>query len=231
MRSGRPAAKLTDTDGLPEVGSVAVVEPQDRSGPTRVGSNRGRTFPPEVLTHEEVHRLMEACSDRFPTGIRNRALIVTLYRSGLRISEALSLMPKDTDLVQGEIRVLHGKNNKARTVGIDRKASEYIKEWLEVRRKLGIEDRAPLFCTSRGTKVNSSYVRQLLPRLARKAGILKRVHPHGFRHTLASELVREGVPLTTIQAQLGHSSAATTDNYLKRIAPGELIATIRKREW
>jgi integrase/recombinase XerD len=71
----------------------------------------------------------------------------------------------------------------------------------------------------------------LLPRLAVKEGIEKRVHPHGLRHTHAAELAAEAVPLNLVQAQLGHSSLATTDRYLRHIAPAQLIEAMRARSW
>ncbi len=74
-----------------------------------MASNKGRRFPPEILTPDEVHRLIRAASNRAPTGIRNRALIVVMYRAGLRVSEALGLYPKDVDRSRGTIRVLQGK--------------------------------------------------------------------------------------------------------------------------
>ncbi|MHC5054597.1 MAG: tyrosine-type recombinase/integrase [Planctomycetota bacterium] len=194
-------------------------------------TNRGRRFPPEVLTASEVRHLMDACSRKSTTGVRNRALIATLYRAGLRIAEALSLLPKDVDLDAGTIRVLHGKGDRSRTVGIDAGATDLIRTWLEVREGLRPGVGAPLFCTRSGAPMNTSYVRQFLPRLARRAGIEKRVHPHGFRHTHAAELAAENVPINVIQAQLGHSNAATTSRYIEHIAPQQLISTIRQRTW
>jgi site-specific recombinase XerC len=79
-------------------------------------SNKGRTFPPEPLTADEVKSLIMACSNRAPTGIRNRALIVMLYRGGLRISEALALRPKDLNCIAGSVRILHGKGDIRRFV-------------------------------------------------------------------------------------------------------------------
>ena len=79
--------------------------------------------------------------------------------------------------------------------------------------------------------MDSSYVRALFPKLARKAGIAKRVHAHGLRHTHAAELAAEGVPMNLIQAQLGHSSLATTSRYLDHIAPTQLVEAIRARRW
>ncbi len=194
-------------------------------------SNKGRKLPPEVLTEEEVQRLMRACSHRAPTGIRNRALIAILYRAGLRIGEALSLRIKDLDLAEGTIRVLNGKGQKARTVGADAGCFALVERWLGERKSLGISGRAPVFCTLRGARLSRAYCRALFKRLGRKAGIEKRVHPHGLRHTHAFELASEGVPPHVIQKQLGHSSAATTSRYIDHLRPADVIEAMRSREW
>ncbi len=176
--------------------------------------NRGRRLPPEVLTETEVQLLMRACSHRAPTGVRNRALIAMLYRAGLRIGEALALLPKDVDLKEGSVRILHGKGDKSRTVGIDLGALAIIERWLDVRQRLNVNSRPPLFCTLEGTPMGSAYVRVMLKRLARRAGIEKRVHAHGLRHTHAAELRAEGVDIGIIARQLGHASISTTvDTY------------------
>src|SRR5262249_55868784 len=88
-----------------------------------------------------------------------------------------------------------------------------------------------LFCTSAGGPISPSYVRTLLPRLARMADIDKRVHAHGLRHTHAAELASEGVPVHLVQRQLGHRSLATTDTYLRAISGADVIAAIRARAW
>lgn len=195
--------------------------------------NAGKTYPAEVLTLEEVGRLLAACSKRGSAGLRTRALIVVLYRSGLRIDEALSLKPKDVDLVAGTITVLHGKGNRRRTVGIDPQAAAVVEQWAARRRGLGLTVSAPLFCTISqprpGRKMHSSVVREAFKDLAVKAGIDKRVHPHGFRHTHASELAREGVGINIIQRQLGHSDLATTARYIDHLAPWEVVDAIRNR--
>jgi site-specific recombinase XerD len=194
-------------------------------------ANKGESYPPEPLEAEEVRALMAACSRRAPTGIRNRALITVLWRGGLRISEALALEPKDLDRKEGAIRVLHGKGDRSRTVGLDPEAFALVELWLERRRSLGINGHRRVFCTLAGSPLSTAYVRALLPRLARKAVIEKRVHAHGLRHTHAAELAREGVRMNVIQAQLGHSSLATTDRYIRHIEPQEVIETMRARKW
>ena len=153
-----------------------------------------------------MRALIKACSNRAPTGIRNRALLVALYRGGLRVSEALGLHPKDLDRAAGTVTVLRGKGGKRRTIGLDAGAFAVVERWLDVRAKRGINGRAPIFCTLRGKPVAPAYVRGLCKRLVRRARIEKRVHPHAFRHTHAAELAHDGLPMNLIQAQLGHSS-------------------------
>ena len=209
--------------------SSPVTAPGYHSG--REAPNKGRTYPPETLTEDEVRSLIHACSNRAPTGIRNRALITVLYRGGLRLSEALALKPKDIDPKAGTVTVLHGKGDRRRTVGLDPGAMAILLRWVEKRKQLGINNRAALFCTLQGQPLKPSYVRTLLPRLAEKVGIDKRVHPHGLRHTMAYELMMEGVPVPIIQQQLGHASLATTDRYLRHIAPRDVVMAMQAREW
>lgn len=194
-------------------------------------ANKGKRLPAEPLSSDEVKALIRSCSTRAATGIRNRALIVTLYRAGLRISEALSLQPKDLDPTNSTIRILHGKNDQARTVGLDAGAWAILELWLDRRAALGINGHCRVFCTLRGRPVKPAYVRMLLPRLARKAGITKRCHAHGLRHTFAYELANEGTPLHVVQLQLGHASVATTDRYIRHLNPSAVIDAMKARAW
>jgi site-specific recombinase XerD len=187
--------------------------------------------PTEVLSETEVLALMKACSTRAPSGVRNRALIAVLWRCGLRISEALALELRDVDLNQGTLRVRHGKGDRPRTVGVDEQTAALLSRWIDRRKALTPGARAPVFCTLQGGRIDSSYVRRLLPRLAHKAGIEKRVHAHGLRHTYASELAREGTAINIIRDALGHTSLAVTDRYLRDVAPTHVIDTMRARRW
>ena len=114
---------------------------------------------------------------------------------------------------------------------MDPEAFAVLDRWMDKRKELKLNGRYCLFCTLDGKPVQASYVRTLFQRLAGKAGIERRVHPHGLRHTLAAELVSENVPLNTIQTVLGHSNAATTSRYLDHIAPTQVIQTMRERKW
>ena len=171
---------------------------------TTPAPNKGHKYPAEVLTPSEVTSILAQCSRRAPSGIRNRALLTLLYRAGLRISEALALRPADVDLEKRTIRVLHGKGNKATTRGFHPSATDALARWIDTRKARGIRRGAPLFCTLQGGAMDAEYVRQVLHRLGDRAGVEKRVHPHGLRHTFAFELEDAGTPLVTISKLLGH---------------------------
>jgi site-specific recombinase XerD len=188
--------------------------------------------PAEPLAPEEVRALLAACSDTL-SGIRDHALLVTLWRAGLRIGEALSLRCSDVNFDQGTIRVLHTKTRQARTVGIDGQALDVIRAWMDARSAAGITS-GPLFCRLKGqpgASLSARHVGQQLVKLAARAGVNHRVHPHGLRHTMAVELVREGQPVTKISRQLGHSNIATTSIYLDHLYPAEVVEMGRARTW
>ncbi len=189
-----------------------------------------RTYPPEPLDHEELIALLEACGSDL-LGLRDRALVAVMYRAGLRVSEALALQPKDIDHARRAVRVLRGKGGRSRTVGLDAGAMEIVHEWMKARRGHGIADGAPLICTRMGGAISAGYARRLLAGLGRRAGIAKRVHPHGLRHTHAAELRAEGIDIGIISKQLGHRSIATTVRYLDHIAPWAVVETIGGRSW
>lgn len=211
-------------------------------------SNRGRKFPVEVLTPDEFQRLLrKARGAGGPCGRRNAALLVVGYRAGLRVSEALALVPRDLDLRQCTINVRRGKGSKQRIVGIDPEACAVLARWLDARGRRRINPLAPLFCTIKssteksagldrppfvpGEPLKPSYVRSLMKRLARQAGVCKRVHFHALRHSMAAELVNENTPVNMISKQLGHSSIATTAVYLDHVNPQAVIDVMRSRSW
>ena len=166
---------------------------------------------PKVLTDDQVQAIMAIPSRRYPTGIRNRALLAVLYMPCcLRISEALAVKPCDVDLKDGTLHVWRGKGAKDRTVYLDGLTKELLRAWLD-NRPNGAE---ALFSTLKGRPVSTAYARQMVARLGKKAEIAFRVHPHTFRHSGASELLKRGFSLADVQRILGHSSIATTAIYL-----------------
>ena len=195
----------------------------------RVPRNRGRRYPADPPTTEEIIALLRACPDT-PTGRRTRALIVVLWRSGLRISEALALEERDLDPDAGSITVRRGKGGKRRVVGMDPWAWSQISPWLEERLEY---PRGALFCVmagpTAGRHLSASAVRATLRQLASSCGIRRRIAPHQFRHFHAVELVREGVPVHILQRQLGHANLAVTTVYLSSVAPEEVLAVAQRR--
>jgi len=205
-------------------------------------STKGVRFPPEPLTDREVKALLRACSRRSPSGIRLAALIVAMWRAGLRLAEALELRPSDLDLDTGELRVRKGKGGKFRTVVLDEGALAMMQRWLDKRAGLGVNGRTRIFCTitsgsagphetKAGKPLSQPYVRQALKRLATKAGIEKRVHPHGLRHSFAKSLSREGAPLEILRNLLGHSNVSTTNTYLRKLGAESDLEVLRGRVW
>jgi site-specific recombinase XerD len=163
-------------------------------------------------------------------GWRLRALIVVLWRAGLRIQEALTLTELDLDQRRGSLLIRNGKGGRRREVGMDDWGWEQLRPWLNARPEL---PAGPLFCIidgpTRGRPWSGAAVRSEFRRLAVQAGMRRRFAPHQLRHAHALELAREGVPLNIIQRQLGHANLGTTSIYLQGIDPEEIIATVHMR--
>jgi site-specific recombinase XerD len=197
----------------------------------RLDGRNGSRLDADLLTNDQIELLMKQCSRRAPTGIRNRALIAVCWRCGLRIGEALALAVKDFEPDAGTLVVQRGKGGKRRVVGVDAGTVALVGRWLELRRKRRMPSGGPLFCTLAGGPLDQSYIRHLLPRLARRAGIERRVHAHGLRHAFAVDMVRAGAPLYIVRDALGHASIATTQVYLSRVGAHEAVDAMRNREW
>jgi integrase/recombinase XerD len=196
--------------------------------PIRRAHNKGKKFAPDPLTPHEAQAIIDACPSN-KTGIRNRALLTLMYRSGLRVSEALSLRPSSLDFAAHSIRLLDTKSGRAQTRGFHPSAEAALKRWIAVRQGLGLTT-GPLFCTLQihpGQPLSTRYVRWLTADLAKRAGVDKRVHPHIFRHTFAAELWRSGADLAAISKLLGHASIVQTAQYLDHLTNSEAIARLQ----
>lgn len=185
----------------------------------------------ELLTPEEVGALVNASSGRAPTGLRNRALVAIMYRSGLRPGEALALEPGDVDLGAGTVLVPPRKGGRSRLTGLDALTREMIRSWLERRAERGIGPSQPLFCTLAGEPLKAAYVRELLPRLAKRAGIPKRVHPLALRYANAAELAEEGMPASMIDRHLGVAPIGGARRYRRTVSEQDVAAALAARTW
>ena len=169
---------------------------------------------PEVLTVEEIDKIIATVDMSKNEGQRNRAILETLYSCGLRVSELCNLKLSDLYLDEGFIKV-EGKGSKQRLVPISQRAISEINGWLESRIggkiKQGYEDY--VFLARWGKNISRIMVFHLIKELAEKAGIKKTISPHTFRHSFATHLLEGGANLRAIQAMLGHESIATTEIY------------------
>lgn len=171
--------------------------------------------PPEFLTREEAEALLRQPNRRYPTGLRNYHLIRFLLGTGLRSSEALAVRISDLDLPRRRLIVRQGKRHagdqkpRRRTVALSQALTDSLELYL-ARRPF---DSEFLFSSRDGAPLAPSFLRAMLARYGERAGISRRVHPHMLRHTYGTWLYDEGVPLTTIQTQLGHARLTTTAIY------------------
>lgn len=197
--------------------------------------NKGRKYPPTPPPADQVPAILDAFPLDTKIGRRNRAITVVLWRTGLRISEALDLLPADIDLVNHVVTVRCGKGSKRRLVGIDEHACRELVEWLDERAWHGCRAHEPVFCSMhahrRGRPMSSGTYREALHRAAARAGVTTRTAPHQLRHAMAVELSREGVSIPLLSRQLGHSNIATTSTYLAGISPVEVIDAMAARKW
>jgi site-specific recombinase XerD len=191
--------------------------------------NKGRRYPADPPTVEEIVRVMRAAGPG-AIGDRLRAMIVVLWRSGLRISEALALAESDLDPGRGAVLVRRGKGGKRREVGMDAWGWQQLEPWLRVREQLPV---GALFCivsgATRGRPWSPQGVRLQLRTIAVRAGVRRRFAPHQLRHAHAVEMAHEGVPLVVIQRQLGHVNLGITSIYLQGIDNAEIIDTVHHR--
>lgn len=205
-------------------------------GKGRAPKNKGLTYEADHFTQREIDELFAAIRvydpKSFKLATRNRALSVLMWRSGLRVSEALAIKVHDLDAEHGTVFVRQGKGGKSARCGMDPYGFEQIGCWLKVRAELDLpgDIAFPVIeGPTRGGRMYSAYYRAWLNSVVEQTSITKRVHPHMWRHTHAVELVREGVHLAFISRQLRHSNIATTATYLASLAPQETLDIIGAR--
>jgi integrase/recombinase XerD len=174
---------------------------------------RWRTLP-DVLTVEEIERLLTAPSLDEPLAFRDRALMELAYGAGLRVSEWITLPVRDVALEEGLVRVF-GKGSKERLVPIGRRAIGATAIYLrELRPKLEKgEGKGILFLNARGTPLSRMGAWKILQHHVKQAGIEKHVTPHTLRHSFATHLLEGGADLRAVQEMLGHADISTTQIY------------------
>ncbi len=168
---------------------------------------------PEYLTQAEVERLLSAPNIDTTSGIRDKAMLETLYASGLRVSELLGLMLNDVNLEYGYL-VAKGKGKKERLVPIGGEALFWLERYVkEVRPSLGKKREDYIFLNRRGGRLSRQYFWRLIKKFAEVAAISKEISPHTIRHSFATHLLAGGADLRSVQAMLGHADITTTEIY------------------
>ncbi len=171
-------------------------------------------YLPETLNELQVERLLDGIDVTAPRGLRDRAMLELLYASGLRVSELVNARLEFLDLDNRILRVT-GKGSKTRLVPVGSKACGAIKAYLDRERPAQVKKRTgnEIFLSSRGTKLTTVRVWQIVKQVGKIAGIDTNVYPHLLRHSFATHLLSNGADLRIIQELLGHADIATTQIY------------------
>jgi integrase/recombinase XerD len=169
---------------------------------------------PRFLTPSQVEALLKAPDTETPLGLRDRALLETMYATGLRASEVTALKPQDVDLQVG-LLVAFGKGSKERLVPLGREAQAWVKRYLQQVRPglVGGRSTAVLFVNNRGGRLSRMGLWSIVRRHAITAGVERTLSPHVLRHSFASHLLERGADLRALQAMLGHADISTTQIY------------------
>ena len=185
---------------------------------------RSRTLP-HFLSSSELNDLLEAPPASEPAGLRDRAILETMYSAGLRVSEAVGLNDGDVDFDEGILRI-RGKGKRERLAPLGSFAKRALKRWLS-KRQLATDQTsgadAPVFVNRFGRRLTTRSVGRMLEKYLKLAGLDLRTSPHSLRHSFATHLLDQGADIRSVQELLGHKSLATTQIYTH-------VSTARLRE-
>lgn len=170
-------------------------------------------YLPKFLNDSEMDKLFNACMDETPLNQRDKLIIELLYATGLRVSELVNIKIKDMDIKEKIIKVL-GKGSKERIVIYNNHTSEALNKYLnDGYNELNKKNSGYLIINKDGDKLSERYVRNIINKLVRKAGLNIKISPHTIRHTFATDMLEEGADLVTVKELLGHESLNTTSIY------------------
>ena len=172
----------------------------------------GRKLP-QILNTNEIEKILDGIELNKSQGQRNRAIIETLYGSGLRVSELVEITLSNIFIKENIIRV-NGKGGKQRLIPLGSYSKKFIQIYVdEIRPFEKIKDEDILFLNRNGKKMSRAMIFTIIRNAAKKVGIKKKISPHTFRHSFATHLLENGADLRTIQLLLGHESIITTEIY------------------
>ena len=187
---------------------IAAVDPTEQ-----VESPRVPRSLPRYLSLEEVDQILAAPDTKTPSGLRDRTMLETLYATGLRVSELVSLRLDDLYIDAGYLRC-KGKGRKERIVPLGRSAAKWLRRYLSRgRSELSAKTGPWVFPNRLGTRMTRQRFWQILQGCGKKCGIRRRLSPHVVRHSFATHLLERGADLRSLQLMLGHSDIGTTQIY------------------
>lgn len=221
------SSQARELSGVKSFFNYLLVTDKIEQSPTEMISTPKRTrHLPDLLTVEEVERIINSIPLDTTKGRRDRAMLELLYSCGLRVSELTALRLSDLFFGEGYIRIL-GKGNKERLVPIGNLARERIMLYLDCREPKSAKDRDILFLNNRGKALTRVMVFYVIRDAVERAGIDKTVSPHIFRHSFATHLLAGGASIRQVQDMLGHESIETTEIYT-HLDTSRLRETIEK---
>ena len=181
---------------------------------SNISSPKQEKTLPHVLNADEVAILLEAPATHTPSGIRDKAMLETMYATGMRVSELVSLNLGDIDTHMGYVKCI-GKGSKERIIPMGRAACLWVETYLTSARRQLAQSRneKALFVNCRGKRLTRQGFWKIIKGYAKKCGISKEVTPHILRHCFATHLLENGADLRSVQEMLGHSDIATTEIY------------------
>jgi integrase/recombinase XerD len=191
-------------------------EEEVKSDPTQiVNSPKQEKNLPDVISVPEIDKILEQPDTSKILGVRDRAILETLYATGIRVSELVDLKQSSL-LVENGMILVFGKGSKERLVPIGRSARKWIEEY-QKRSRIHLAKSGKsldyLFLNFRGSRLTRDMIRKLVEKYSEAAGIPKKVHPHTFRHSFATHLLEGGADLRVVQEMLGHADISTTQIY------------------
>ncbi len=211
-----PRTQARTISGVKSFYKFLLIEEEVENDPTTLleSPKVGRKLP-DVLSNDEINNLIESVDMAKPEGLRNKAILETLYSCGLRVSELVNLRLSNLHFEQ-EFLKISGKGEKERLVPISKRAMDEIKKYMVgYRRKIKVDKSSEniLFLNRRGRKLSRVMIFTIIKNLALKIRLEKSISPHTFRHSFATALVQGGADLRAVQEMLGHESILTTEIY------------------
>jgi integrase/recombinase XerD len=215
-RGVSPRTQARTISGIKSFFKYLLIEGKITSDPTALleSPKIGRKLP-DVLSMEEIDKLIDAVDMEKSEGQRNKAMLETLYSCGLRVSELVNLKMTNLFFEQGFVKI-EGKAEKERLVPVSKRAMDEINKYISgYRKKLKIQkgNENILFLNRRGHSLSRVMVFTIIKNLAEKINLNKKISPHTFRHSFATHLINGGADLRAVQEMLGHESILTTEIY------------------